>query len=83
MWCIRSLDDFKKWTVVQLREFLGDCDINKDGVKEKLVANAYGAYELDIQAKNIDAQTEDFQVKDDYEKKLVLEDGMINLPELG
>ena len=34
-------DDFKKWTIVQLREFLGDHCINKDGNK---VNKAYGTY---------------------------------------
>ena len=59
---VMPVDDFKKWTVAQLKEYLGDRGINRDGLKEKLVANAYGAYTLDILAENIDAQTEEKHV---------------------
>ena len=76
-----SVDDFKKWTVAQLKEYLGDRGINRDGLKEKLVANAYGAYILDIPAENIDAQTKEKQVNYDYKKKLALENGMVLLPD--
>ena len=48
-----SIDDFKKWTVAQLKDYLGDRGINRDGLKEKLAANAFGAYRLDIPAEYI------------------------------
>ena len=76
-----SIDDFRKWIVTQLKEFLGDRGINRDGLKEKLVTNAYAAYTLGIPAENIDAQTEEKQVIYDYKKKLVLENGMVLLPD--
>ena len=40
-----SVDDFKKWTVAQLKEYLGDRGINRDGLK---VANAYGANRIPV-----------------------------------
>ena len=41
-----TIEDFRGWTVSQLKEFLGDRGINKDGLKEKLVKNVYDAYTL-------------------------------------
>ena len=76
-----SIGDFKKWTVSQLKEFLGDRGINRDGLKEKLVINAYSAYTLDLPAENVDPQTEERQVMHDYKKKLELENGMVILPD--
>ena len=57
-----SIGDFKKWTVSQLKEFLGDRGINRDGLKEKVVINAYSAYTLDLPAENVDPQTEEKQL---------------------
>ena len=65
-----SIGDFKKWTVSQLKEFLGDRGINRDGLKEKLVINAYSAYALDLPAENVDPQIVERQVMHDYKKKL-------------
>ena len=42
------IDDFRRWTCPQLEEYLGDRNINRDGFKGKLVANAYGAYKFDL-----------------------------------
>ena len=74
-----SIHDFKKWTVAKLKDYLGDRGINRDGLKEKLAANAFGAYRLDLPAEYTDAQTEENQVKSDYKIKLTLENGMVNL----
>ncbi len=60
---------------------LGDRGINRDGLKEGLVGNAYGVYRLDLPAEYTDAQTEENQVNNDYKRKLVLENGMVNLPD--
>ena len=37
------INDFRRWTCPQLNEYFGDCNINRDGLKGKLVAIAYGA----------------------------------------
>lgn len=37
-----------KWSVAQLKEYLDDRGINRDGLKDKLVANAFGVYRLGL-----------------------------------
>ena len=59
-------EDFKCWTVAHLKEHLGDRCVNKDGNKEKLLDNAYGAYKLGLPADFTDAQSEQEQLKRDY-----------------
>ena len=75
-----TANDFKSWTMVQLQDFLADRCINKSGTKGKLVENAYGAYKMNLPVTATDAQSELLQLKQDISKKLVLENGMVNLP---
>ncbi len=35
-------------TVSQLREYLGDREVNRDGLKEKLVVNVYGEGQITL-----------------------------------
>ena len=60
-----DIDDFRRWTCLQLKEYLGDRTINRDGLKDKLVANAYGTYKLELPVENTDAQTEKEEVNEE------------------
>ena len=73
-------NDFKDWKVHELQDFLAARCVNKTGNKEKLVKNAYGAYKLDLPVENTDPQEELDEIKNDFKKKLILENGKITLP---
>ena len=75
-----TIEDFRGWTVSQLKEFLGDRGINKDGLKEKLVKNVYGAYTLALPVDCTDLRAEQEEVNREYKEKLILDGGMVNLP---
>ena len=55
--------------------------MNRDRLKDKLVANAYGAYKIELPVENTDAQTEKEEVNEEYKSKLILEGGMVHLPD--
>ena len=75
-----SKADFETWTVPELSQYLADRCINKSGNKAKLVENVYGAYKQKLPITFTDPQQEKEQIKIDTKKKLVLENGMITLP---
>lgn len=75
-----SLSDFEKWTVSQLHDYLSDRCINKSGNKPKLVQNVYGCYLLQLPITVSDPQKEKEQIEADNKLKLILEDGMVTLP---
>lgn len=75
-----TLNDFRKWNVTQLSEYLADRCKNKSGNKEKLVTNVYGAYMQNLPATFTDIQQEKEQIELDIKAKLVIEKGMVNLP---
>lgn len=75
-----SIDDFERWTVAQLQEYLSDRCINKSGNKPKLVKNVYGCYLLQLPITVSDPQKEKEQIEADSKNKLILEDGMVTLP---
>ena len=74
-----TTDDFKKWTVQQLTLYLSDRCINKSGNKEKLIENVYGAY-MQRLPRFTDPQQEKQQILLDTQSKLILENGMVTLP---
>ena len=73
--------DFNLWTVHQLQSFLGDRGINRSGNKAKLVTNAFGTYSMKLPIIQTDAAEESAQVKQDRNLKLVLENGLVTLPD--
>ena len=75
-----SVEEFSKWTINRLQEYLGDRCVNRTGNKAKLVENAYGAYNLNLPITFTDAQEELTQIKFDLKEKLTLENGMVMLP---
>ena len=75
-----SIEDFKKWTIPQLSNYLADRCINKSGNKEKLVTNVFGAYLQKIPVSFTDPQQEKEEIAQDISAKLVLENGMVHLP---
>lgn len=75
-----AMEDFKKWNLAQLQDYLADRCINKTGNKAKLVENVYGAYLLNLPVTASNPQQELEELKSDYKQKLILENGMVNLP---
>ena len=73
-------EDFKRWNMAQLGQYLSDRCINKTGNKEKLVDNVYGAYLLNLPVINTDYQQENAQIEEDINAKLRIENGMLTLP---
>lgn len=73
--------DFNLWTVHQLQSFLGDRGINRSGNKAKLVINAFGTYNMKIPVIQTDVAEESAQVKQDRNLKLILENGLVTLPD--
>ena len=72
--------DFEKWTMIQLQGILADRCINKTGNKVKLVENAFGAYSMNLPVNATDAQQEQTQIKEDVQNKLLLDNGMVIIP---
>ena len=65
-------EDFGKWTVAELSQYLSDRCINKSGNKEKLVENVYGAYLQKLPITFTDIQQELQQIKNETKAKLSL-----------
>ena len=55
-------EDFAKWTVADLSQYLADRCINRSGNKEKLVDNVYGAYVQKLPVTYTDPQQEQEQI---------------------
>ena len=75
-----STNDFKKWTVPQLSQYLADRCINMSGNKDKLVENVFGAYVQQLPITYTDPQQEKEQIQTELKAKLCLENGMVTLP---
>ena len=73
--------DFNLWTVHQLQSFLGDRGVNRSGNKPKLVTNAFGTYNMKLPIIQTDVAEESAQVKLDRNLKLILENGLVILPD--
>ena len=58
----RTLDDFRRWKVPQLKEFLRNRGLNTTGTKNELAALAFGAEQLSAPVKLI-AEEEIIQKK--------------------
>ena len=63
-----------------LHDFLAKRDINRNGNKEILVANAKNAFMMNIPIIQSDVQEEIEEIKRDLNDKLCLENGLIQLP---
>ncbi|XP_057308114.1 uncharacterized protein LOC130646000 [Hydractinia symbiolongicarpus] len=72
-------ENFSKWTVAQLQDFL-QIGINRSGKKEQLVLNAYSAYNLQLPVVFLDPQEEQAEILNDRSSKLHLEGGLVKLP---
>ena len=72
-------DDFSKWNIPQLQEYLQDRGINKSGKKDQLVVNADCAYNMNLPIVYQDIQEEQEERKRDSANKLVMENGMLTL----
>lgn len=73
--------DFNTWNIHQLQAFLGDRGINRSGNKAKLVKNAYGTYKMNLPIVSTNVAEELDSVKTDKKSKLILEDGLVILPD--
>ncbi|XP_057297429.1 uncharacterized protein LOC130629386 [Hydractinia symbiolongicarpus] len=73
--------DFETWTMSHLQEFLGDRNINRTGNKCRLVENAFAAYKLNLAVSATNIQEEKEQIKRDVSAKLLLENGLMRLPD--
>ena len=47
----RTLDDFRRWKVLQLKEFFRDRGLKTTGTKDELIALAFGAEQLSAPVK--------------------------------
>ena len=72
--------DFQNWKNSYLREYLADRSI-KTGNKDVLVKNAYGAYCLNVTLTATDYLEEQEEIKKNYKEKLILENGLVTLPD--
>ena len=64
-----------------LQEFLADRGINKTGNKDILVTNAYNAYKMNLEISATDYIEEKNEVELNLQSKLVLENGLVKLPD--
>lgn len=73
--------DFNKWTVAQLQDFLADRGINKSGNKQKLIENVFGTFQMNLPIVQTDAAQELQIIKNERSSKLVIENGLVILPD--
>ena len=73
--------DFQNWKNSYLQEYLADRSINKTGNKDVLVKNGYGAYCLNLPVTATDYLEEQEEIKKNYKEKLILENGLVTLPD--
>ena len=77
---IKDINYFNRWTVPQLQEYLVEHGVNKSGNKQKLVDNVYGTHLLNLPICNTDPQQELYEIEQNVENKLFLENGLVKLP---
>ena len=73
--------DFQNWKNSYLQEYLANRSINKTGNKDVLVKNAYRAYCLNLPVTAIGYLEEQEEIKKNYKEKLILENGLVTLPD--
>ena len=73
--------DFSSWNLSHLQKFLADRGINKTGNKDTLVTNGYNAYKMNLEISATDYIEEKNEVELNLQSKLVLENGLVNLPD--
>ena len=73
--------DFSSWNLSHLQEFLADRGINKTGSKGTLVTNAYNTYKMNLEISATDYIEEKNEVEVHLQSKLVLENGLVSLPD--
>ena len=72
---------FSSCNLSHLRKFLADRSINKTGNKDTLITNAYNAYKMNIEISATDYIEEKNEVELNLQSNLVLENGLVNLPD--
>ncbi|XP_068749050.1 uncharacterized protein [Montipora capricornis] len=75
----QSPDNLSKFTVVELKEFLRQRDLNVSGSKNELCEKVFYAYKLAV-PKSLCAKDEENIKRQTSENKLVVENGLIKLP---
>lgn len=65
----RTLDNFRRWKVPQLKEFLRHCGLKTTGTKDELTALAFDAEQLSVPVK-LTAEEEIIQKKKQYQSLL-------------
>ena len=73
-----SRKDFSSWNPSHLQKFLADRGISTTGNKDTLVTNAYNAYKMNLATDYIEEKSE---VELNLQSKLVLENGLVSLPD--
>ena len=73
--------DLQNWKISYLQEYLADRSVNKTGNKEVLVKNAYGASCLNLPVTASEYLEEQEEIKKNYKQKLILENGLVILPD--
>ena len=73
--------DFQNWKILYLQEHLVGRSINQTANKDVLVKNTYGAYCLNLPVTATDFLEEQEEIKKNYKEKLILENGLVTLPD--
>ena len=73
--------DFSSCNLSHLQKFLADRGINKTGNKDTLITNAYNAYKMNLEISATDYIEEKNEVELNLQSNLVLENGLVNLPD--
>ena len=73
--------DLSSWNLSHRQEFLADRGINKTENKDTLVTNENNAYKMNLEIKATDYIEEKNEVELNLQSKLVLENGLVNLPD--
>ena len=75
----QSPDNLNKFTIVELKEYLRQRDLNLSGTKNELCEKVFYAHKLAV-PKSLGAQDEERIKKQTSEQKLMVENGLITLP---
>ena len=73
--------DFSSCNLSHNQEFLADRGINKTENKDTLVTNAYNAYKMNLEISGTDYTEEKNELELNLQSKLVLENGLVSLPD--
>ena len=72
----RTLDDFRRWKVLELKEFLRNCGLKTTGTTDELTVLVFGAEQLSVPVKQT-AEGEIMQKKRNTKVFLTLPDNWI------